>query len=189
MTDTPGDPAATADPVTILDFWWRAGPAKWFAKDDAFDAAIRENFGAAVEAALAGAWDGWAEHPDTALALLILLDQFPRNIYRNDPRAFSGDERARRIATTAVDRGYDRVFPMEARRFFYLPFEHSEDMADQERSIDLFMQTNDEQGLFYAYKHIDAIRRFGRFPHRNAVLGRESTDAEKAFLAMGGFTG
>lgn len=177
------------DPITVLDFWWRAGPAKWFAKNDDFDAAIRDQFGKAVEEALAGAYDAWTKSPHGSLALLVLLDQFPRNIYRNDPRAFASDAKAREVADAALRQGFDKAFPMDCRRFFYLPFEHSEDMADQQRSIDLFMQTDDERGLLYAYKHIDAIRRFGRFPHRNAVLGRQSTAEEVAFLQMGGFSG
>ncbi|QGZ35319.1 DUF924 family protein [Stappia indica] len=174
--------------IDILDFWWTAGPARWFARDDGFDAKIRENFAPLVEQARDGALDGWAETPHGALALLLLLDQFPRNLFRGDALAFASDARARRIAGTVLAQGFDRAFPKAARPFFYLPFEHSEDMADQERSVDLFRRLGDEQSYLYALIHLDVIRRFGRFPHRNAALGRESTPAEAAFLEDGGFS-
>ncbi|PLX38385.1 MAG: DUF924 domain-containing protein [Hyphomicrobiales bacterium] len=181
--------ASNADPFAVLDFWWRAGPAKWFAKDEAFDAAIRDQFGDAVEAALVGELDHWAKRPHGSMALLILIDQFPRNLFRDSAKAFAGDEKARDVADQALAKGFDKVFPVNVRRFFFLPFEHSEDIADQERAVDLFMASGDDEGLFWAYKHLDAIRRFGRFPHRNAVLGRESSAAEQAFLDKGGFSG
>ncbi|WP_067338301.1 DUF924 family protein [Stappia indica] len=176
------------DAIDILDFWWTAGPAKWFARDDAFDAEIREKFAPLVEQAREGALDGWAQSSHGALALLLLLDQFPRNLFRGDALAFASDERARRIARAAVDAGFDRAFPREARPFFYLPFEHSEDMSDQERSVDLFRRHGDEQTYLYALIHLDVIRRFGRFPHRNPVLGRETTAAEATYLDDGGFS-
>lgn len=179
---------AGASPFDVLDFWWRAGPSKWFAKDNAFDREIRERFGGAVEAAMAGKLDSWADGPHSALALLILLDQFPRNIHRGSPLAFCGDEKARTVAAQAVEAGFDRAFPKDARTFFYLPFEHAEDMAAQERSVDLFRQNGTEKEYLYALIHMDVIRRFGRFPHRNAVLGRETTAAEATFLAEGGFS-
>uniref|UniRef100_UPI003BACFEA6 DUF924 family protein n=1 Tax=Stappia sp. TaxID=1870903 RepID=UPI003BACFEA6 len=171
----------------ILDFWWTAGPAKWFAKDDAFDAEIRGRFLQRVEQAATGELDAWAATPHGALALLILLDQFPRNLYRGDKRAFAADGRAREIAARALDNGFDRAFPVNARTFFYLPFEHSEDIADQERSVDLFRRLGDQQTYFYALLHLDVIRRFGRFPHRNEALGRATTAAEAAYLSDGGF--
>ncbi|MFD1697654.1 DUF924 family protein [Roseibium aestuarii] len=172
----------------VLDFWWQAGPAKWFARDDAFDAEIRERFLALMEAAARGDLAEWEGTADGALALLILLDQFPRNVYRQDARAFATDPEALRIARQSVDRGFDRSFPKEARSFFYLPFEHAEDMAAQERSVDLFRRLGQETTYLYALIHMDVIRRFGRFPHRNAVLGRQTTEAEAAFLADGGFS-
>ncbi len=175
-------------PFDVLDFWWLAGPSKWFAKNDAFDSDIRERFGDAVEAALAGKYDDWADGAHGALALLILLDQFPRNIFRGSAQAFSGDPKARMIADRAVGAGFDRAFPKDARTFFYLPFEHAEDMAAQERSVDLFRTNGTEKEYLYALIHMDVIRRFGRFPHRNAVLGRETTAEEAAFLAEGGFS-
>jgi uncharacterized protein (DUF924 family) len=181
---TSGKPDAT----DILDFWWMAGPPRWFARSDAFDEEIRDRFGALVAAAREGELDDWAEAPHGALALLLLLDQFPRNIYRGDPLAFASDARARTIAGKAVEAGFDRVFPKQARPFFYLPFEHAEEMAAQERSVDLFRRHGEQEAYLYALIHLDVIRRFGRFPHRNAVLGRVSSDAEKAFLADGGFS-
>ncbi|MBD8892114.1 DUF924 family protein [Roseibium litorale] len=182
MTDTP------VSPIDILDFWWQAGPEKWFARSDAFDAEIRERFLASVEAAKAGELDDWEASPHGALALLILLDQFTRNLFRDDKRAFESDPKALGIATRAVDAGYDRAFPPSVRVFFYLPFEHAEDMAAQERSVDLCRALNNEQFYLYALIHLDVIRRFGRFPHRNKVLGRETTAEEQAFLENGGFS-
>lgn len=176
-------------PVDILDFWWRAGPSKWFARNDGFDKDIRTRFSDAVEAGLNGDLDDWAGAPHSALALIILLDQFPRNIFRGSPRAFAGDAKALEVATRAVDEGFDLAFPKEARTFFYLPFEHAEDMAAQERSVDLFRRNGRENEQLYALIHMDVIRRFGRFPHRNEVLGRETTEAEAAYLADGGFSG
>ncbi|SHM97429.1 DUF924 family protein [Roseibium suaedae] len=179
---------AAFSPLEILDFWWQAGPAKWFAKDEAFDAEIRSRFLPAVEAAKAGKLDAWETTPHGALALLILLDQFTRNLFRNDPRAFEADPRALAIADRAVTAGFDKAFPPSVRVFFYLPFEHAEDMASQERSVDLCRALNNEQFYLYALIHLDVIRRFGRFPHRNKVLGRTSTAGELAFLEDGGFS-
>ncbi len=173
----------------ILDFWWSAGLKKWFGSDEAFDAEIRERFGAAIDAALAGEFDDWAETPHGALALLLLLDQFTRNARRGSAEAFAGDAKALAVAARAVDAGFDRAYPKPMRMFFYLPFEHSEDLADQERSVDLFRRLGDPEGYLYALIHLDAIRRFGRFPHRNVLLGRETTAAEQAYLDDGGFKG
>lgn len=176
------------DAFDILDFWWMAGPQAWFVRNEAFDAEIRARFAGLVEEAREGALDAWADSPHGALALLLLLDQFPRNLYRGDALAFASDDRARRIAEGALASGFDRAFPKAARPFFYLPFEHSEEMSDQERSVDLFRRHGDEQAYLYALIHLDVIRRFGRFPHRNAALGRETTSAEAAYLADGGFS-
>ena len=175
-------------PLDILDFWWQAGPEKWFAGGEAFDTECRDRFLGAVEAARDGALDGWAETAAGALALILLLDQMPRNIYRGTPDAFASDAKAVEIADLAVTRGHDRAFPKDVRVFFYLPFEHAEDIALQERCVDLTRKLGKEQLSLYAYIHLDVIRRFGRFPHRNDVLGRASTEAEKAFLADGGFS-
>ncbi len=181
----------TDQPITsldVLDFWWNAGPAKWFAKDDKFDKLCRDRFLAAIEDAAEGKLDGWADTADGALALLILLDQFPRNVFRGSPKAFRADPKAVEVAEKALDRGFDRAFPKEARGFFYLPFEHAEDMAHQEKSVDLCRVLGDTELYHYALIHLDVIRRFGRFPHRNAVLGRQSTPEEVAYLESGGFS-
>lgn len=178
----------TISPLDVLDFWWQAGAAKWFARDDKFDRRCRETFTAAIEAAAAGELDHWSDSADGALALILLLDQMPRNIYRGTPEAFKADGKAVEIAQKALDKGFDRAFPKDARGFFYLPFEHSEDMAHQERSVDLCRILGDKELYHYALIHLDVIRRFGRFPHRNAVLGRCSTPEELAYLESGGFS-
>jgi uncharacterized protein (DUF924 family) len=176
------------DPIAVLEFWWQAGPDKWFAGGDAFDDACR-GFRHLTDAAAEGQLDAWAEAPHSALALVIVTDQFPRNIYRGTERAFKTDAKALSVATAAVDRGFDRAFPTMARKFFYLPFMHSEDLAAQERGLDLYRTLGDQDGYFYMLIHFDVVRRFGRFPHRNAVLGRQTTPEEAAYLASGGFSG
>ncbi|HEY2135503.1 MAG TPA: DUF924 family protein [Xanthobacteraceae bacterium] len=175
-------------PETVLSFWRAAGHDKWFKKDDAFDAEIRARFLATYEAAADGrlAWD---ENPQGALALVIVLDQFPRNMFRNDARAFAADPAARAVASRAIRRGFDQRVGVEDRSFFYLPFEHSEDPADQERCVALNRATGDADATKWAELHAHVIRRFGRFPHRNAALGRATTAAEQAFLDGGGFAG
>jgi len=174
-------------PLDVLDFWWHAGVEKWFAGGDAFDRRCREEFLPAIEAAAAGDFDHWTETADGSLALLLLLDQMPRNVYRGSAQAFKADGKAVKIAEEAVDRGFDRAFPKDVRGFFYLPFEHSENMAHQERCVDLCRVLGDKELYHYALIHLDVIRRFGRFPHRNAVLGRETTAEEAAYLESGGF--
>ena len=175
-------------PETVLAFWRAAGPDKWFKKDDAFDADIRTRFLATYEAAAAGrlAWD---ETAHGALALLIVLDQFPRNMFRGSARAFAADPLARTIASRAIERGFDEVAAPSERSFFYLPFEHSEALADQERCIALNRARGDADAIKWAEQHADIIRRFGRFPHRNKALGRATTPEEQAFLDGGGFAG
>jgi uncharacterized protein (DUF924 family) len=180
--------AAIAQPIEILDFWWRAGPAKWFARDDEFDQEIRGRFLPAIEVAQRGDLGDWAEQPHGALALILLLDQFTRNVFRESSRAFEADHLALAVAQKAVELSFDKAFPPNERVFFYLPFEHAEDMAAQEMSVDLCRGTGDQQYYLYALVHMDVIRRFGRFPHRNAVLGRETTAEEQAFLDGGGFS-
>jgi len=174
--------------VDLLDFWWQAGAEKWFAQDDDFDDLCKERFGAATAAALNGELDAWSVSPTGALALILLLDQFPRNIYRGTPKAFAGDAKGLEIAGAAIEQGFDRAFPPSVRVFFYLPFEHAEDMAAQEKAVDLCRALGDMQFYHYALIHMDVIRRFGRFPHRNTVLGRVSTAAEEAYLADNGFS-
>ena len=169
----------------VISFWREAGPKKWFLKDDAFDAAIRAKFAALHARAAVGDLDHWAETADGALALLLLLDQFSRNLYRGSPQAFAQDERARTIARRAVAAGLDREVDPAFRTFFYLPFEHSEAIADQEVCVRLSHGLADPEALRWARVHERIIRRFGRFPHRNHDLGRESTPEEVEFLKGG----
>ena len=175
-------------PADIIGFWRAAGPKKWFEKDTAFDEEIRRRFLPVHEAAAAGKLAAWEESAEGTLALLILLDQFPRNMFRGSARAFATDAQARAITAGALLKGFDGVIP-DMRSFFYLPFEHSEDLADQERGVALYKAAGDADGLKWAELHADIIRRFGRFPHRNAILGRATTPEEQAFLDSGGFAG
>ena len=177
-----------ASPNEVVKFWRDAGPERWFRKDVAFDAQFRERFAAEHEAAARGDLAGWQDSAEGALALLILLDQYPRNSFRNTARMFATDAQAVAIADTAITRGFDRVVGDDMRRFFYLPFMHSEQLADQERSVALY-RALDGDGLRYAEIHRDAIARFGRFPHRNPVLGRAMTAEERKYLDEGGFAG
>jgi len=173
----------------IVTFWREAGRDRWFNKNADFDAEIRQRFLTAHEAAAAGQLTAWETTAEGALALLILLDQFPRNMFRDSSRAFATDPLARTIAAGALVRGFDSHVPADMRTFFYLPFEHSEDLADQERCIALYKAAGDADNLKWAELHADIIRRFGRFPHRNVLLGRASTPEEQAFLESGGFAG
>jgi uncharacterized protein (DUF924 family) len=185
-------------PADVLGFWFADGPdtfrEAWFKRDDAFDAAIRDRFAVAAIAAREGALDDWATQPDSALALLVLLDQFPRNLHRGSAEAFASDAHARAIARDVVlTHRFDLGLSHTERVFCYLPFEHSEAMADQDLSVALFEGLRDDARMAkpdgtidYAWRHRVVIQRFGRFPHRNAALGRESTAAEQAWLAAGG---
>jgi len=184
-------------PGEILEFWFseRVRPL-WFKKDPAFDDEIRAQFGASVAAAGSGGLDYWNRAANSSLALVLLLDQFPRNIYRGTPRAFASDARARATAHTAVERKFDRQTPLDRRHFFYLPFEHSEDAEDQRRSVALFRawaEAHDGaaramaiEQMTYVDRHQEIVDRFGRFPHRNEILGRESTPEEIEFLKQAG---
>lgn len=173
----------------IVAFWREAGRKAWFAKDDAFDAELEVRFEAAHMAASRGDYADWLETADGALALVLLLDQFPRNLFRGSPHAFATDGLALAAARTALSKGFDAATEMPLRVFFYMPFEHSEAAADQARSVALMSAAGDEEYTHYARLHADIIARFGRFPHRNAALGRESTPEEVAFLKEGGFKG
>jgi uncharacterized protein (DUF924 family) len=175
-------------PTDVLAFWREAGPDKWYAKDDAFDAEIREKFLATYEAAAAGKLAEWEATPEGALALVIVLDQFPRNMFRGEKRCFASDPLARAAANRALKRGDELDVAEGERGFFFLPFMHSEDIADQNRCVALYREAGDEN-LKYALEHQDIVRRFGRFPHRNAALGRATTPEEQAFLDAGGFKG
>ena len=190
---------ASAPAAEVLAFWFGRPDepvfgqprAEWFRKDEAFDAEIRARFLTSVEAALAGALTEWAASPTGLLALLILLDQFPRNLFRGEAKAFSGDEQALQLARLAVERGWDENLAAVERVFVYLPFEHSEALADQERSLALFAalaagSPGNGGFLDYAQRHHEVIARFGRFPHRNSALGRPSTPEEAAYLAQPG---
>jgi uncharacterized protein (DUF924 family) len=178
-----------ASAADIVGFWREAGPDRWFAKDAAFDDEIRRRFLPTYEAAAAGKLAAWEQTAQGALALLILLDQFPRNMFRGDPRAFATDPLAMAITAHAIMRGFDAQVPAELRAFFYVVFEHSENLTDQEHGIALYKAAGDADGLKWAELHADIIRRFGRFPHRNAALGRVTTPEEQAFLDGGGFKG
>src|ERR1041384_5682015 len=175
-------------PAAIIAFWREAGPDRWFKKDSAFDNEIKRRFLATHEAVAAGKLTGWESSAEGALALLILLDQFPRNMFRGETRAFPTDPLARAVASRAILNGFDGAFP-DMRGFFYLPFEPSENLADQERGLALYKAVGDEDGTKWAMLHHDIISRFGRFPHRNAILGRVTTPEEQQFLDGGGFSG
>lgn len=177
------------DAAEVVAFWRDAGPARWFARDDAFDAEFRRRFEAAHFAAARRELDGWAGTPEGALALLILLDQFPRNVWRGTGHAFATDPLARRFAREALAQGHDQALAPALRKFLYLPFQHSEDPADQDRALALFQALERAPDDRWAEHHHGVIARFGRFPHRNAALGRDSTPEEQAFLAGGGFSG
>ncbi|MSP88025.1 MAG: DUF924 domain-containing protein [Alphaproteobacteria bacterium] len=173
-----------ADFRGIFDFWFsdQARP-RWFVKEAAFDEAIRLRFESTLRAAAAGDLRDWQETAEGALALVILLDQFPRNIYRGTARAFATDGQALGVADLAIQRGFDLMVPADRRIFFYLPFEHSENLADQDRAIDLIRERiGDARTIEFALKHKVIIARFGRFPHRNAALGRPTTPDEADFL-------
>jgi len=167
----------------VLDFWFAPGRERqWFAGDKAFDAAVAETLEPWHRQAVAGDLEDWREASRGALALVLLLDQVPRQLYRGQAQAFACDARARAVADGAVARGYDRLLTLPERLFLYLPFEHSEDLADQERALALIETLGDAEWTRYAALHRDIIARFGRFPHRNAALGRETTEEEAAFL-------
>jgi len=170
----------------VIDFWRGAGYDKWFNGGAAFDAACRERFLDAHFAAARREHEDWMDSADGALALLILLDQIPRNVFRGSAHAFATDPLALHYARRAVEAGLDAQADPELRAFFYLPFEHSEDVADQRRSVALFEALGNADYLEYARAHLDVIERFGRFPHRNRMLGRASTPEEQAWLDAGG---
>lgn len=177
----------------VLQAWREAGPAQWFGKNETFDRRLARDFEAAHHAAARGELDDWAQDAEGALALLILLDQIPRNIYRQSGHAFATDGKARAIASTAIAAGHDLATEAILRPFFYLPYEHSEDMDDQDEAVRLCAALKAAEGdagtLHWAEVHRDIIVRFGRFPHRNAALGRRTTPSEQAFLDEGGFAG
>lgn len=174
--------------LSFLDFWWRAGFERWFTMDETFDVKCSEH-AALYREATAGGLDDWLGTAAGALALVILLDQIPRNIHRGRREAFATDEQARAVAEIALERGFDKAYMMPGRMFFYMPFQHAEDAELQKRSVDLFREAGDKEAFHFALIHSEIIHRFGRFPHRNAILGRTSTEAETRYLEAGGFTG
>ena len=178
-----------ASAEAVLAFWREAGPDKWFTRDDAFDADIREKFLATYEAAAAGKLGDWEGTAEGALALAIVLDQFPRNMFRGHARSFETDPLARAAAERAIGRGFDSRVTHAEQQFFYLPLMHSEDPRDQDRCLQLARGYGDDEFSKYAEHHAGIVRRFGRFPHRNAILQRATTPQEQAFLAGGGFAG
>ena len=177
-----------ADAASVLRFWFEeCRPRHWFAKDVAFDALVRERFGALTRLALVGWLDGWGEESPSALALVLLLDQFTRHIWRGEARAFAGDAQAIQLSLVAEVRGWLDQEPEQARRQFWLmPRMHAEDLAVQHASLPLFDRYTDPRTHAMARRHRDVIARFGRFPHRNAALGRTSTPAEREFLQTPG---
>ena len=193
-TKPPPSPPLDALAGEILAFWFGASPHvvrdAWFRKDDAFDREIRERFGAALAAGIAGAFGQWCTTAHGSLARIVLLDQFTRNAFRGTPEQFAGDPGALATANDALDRGFHKSLDPHERSFLYMPFEHSERLDMQDRAVELFTALAAETGvdapLPWAHKHRDVIRQFGRFPHRNAVLGRESTQEELAFLEQPG---
>jgi uncharacterized protein (DUF924 family) len=176
-------------PAEILDFWREAGPTRWYSKDAAFDALIRTRFAALWERTVSGGLSSWEASDEGALALVIVLDQFPRNMFRDEPRTYCSDALALAVANRAIGRGADARIEPELLEFLYLPLMHSERLADQLRCVELFRNAGRPESLKYAEDHADIIRHFGRFPHRNRILGRVTTPQEQAFLDGGGFSG
>ena len=172
----------------VVEFWRDAGPQLWFAKDPAFDARFRERFRVEYAAASRGVLAAWAATAEGALALLLLLDQYPRNAFRGTPRMYATDGLARRVADAAIAAGHDQAIAPDLRLFVYLPFAHSERLVDQDRSVAL-NRPYGAPNLPHAERHRDIIRRFGRFPHRNPILGRTMTREEQQYLDAGGYAG
>lgn len=176
-----------AEAEAVLDFWFvESGPEDWFTKNEDFDSEIRERFGSVYRRAYDGELGEWILSPEGCLALMIVLDQFPRNIFRDDPRAFGTDAHARILLQYALDKGFDQGMEPHQKQFLYMPLQHSEDRRDQELSIELNAALGNDNVLRFAQAHKEIIDRFGRFPHRNAVLGRGSTPEEAEFLAQPG---
>jgi uncharacterized protein (DUF924 family) len=186
--DSYRDASTPAEAREVVAFWEGAGPALWFAKNDEFDRRFRERFLPLHEAAARGDLDGWNATHAGALALMILLDQFPRNAFRGTPRMYATDAAARELADAAIAAGHDRFVAREMQKFFYLPFGHSEAIADQDRAVELCERLGGRD-FEQAQHHREIVQRFGRFPHRNAILGRTMTQEEEKYLANGGYTG
>jgi uncharacterized protein (DUF924 family) len=181
-------PSPPAEARSVVQFWRDAGPKMWFAKDAEFDRRFRERFHGDHESAARGELAGWLATAEGALALVLLLDQYPRNAFRDTPRMYATDALARQVADAAIAAGHDRAVPTDLAVFLYLPFGHSESPADQERCVDLAARLG-EPHHGRARHHCDIVRRFGRFPHRNAILGRVTTAEEQRYLDEGGYRG
>jgi uncharacterized protein (DUF924 family) len=183
-----GHGAGLENAEAVLDFWLGAGPEAWYRQDDAFDAEITARFASLWEQGAAGALDApWATTPRGALALIVLLDQVPRNMFRGEARAFHSDARALSVACQSLDRGWDMRVDGPERQFFYMPFMHSERLADQDHCVGLFAERMPGDNLLHARAHREIIRQYGRFPYRNAALGRKTTEREQSFLDAGGY--
>jgi uncharacterized protein (DUF924 family) len=181
-------PPSAARAADVVAFWREAGPSLWFAKDPEFDRRFRERFAREYAAAAREELGAWLSTPEGALGLVLLLDQYPRNAFRGTPRMYATDALARRSADAAIRAGHDRAIDAQLRVFMYLPFGHSEDLRDQERSVEL-VRSLGQPSLSHAEGHRDIVRRFGRFPHRNTMLGRSMRPEEQKFLDEGGFSG
>lgn len=173
----------------ILNFWKSAGGAKWFSKDDKFDAAINENFGDLMQQAINGELDHWSNEPNNCLALIIMLDQFSRNLYRDSAAAFAQDEKALGFAKISVANKYLDQVDADLKSFFIMPYMHSENLEDQEACLALMIKNGLDGNVPSAQQHLDIIKTFGRFPHRNIVLNRQMSESEQEFLKKGGFKG
>lgn len=176
-------------PHDVTSFWFQSGEQRWFTKDAVFDGQLKVRFGKAWEDARLGAFDQWGETPEGALGLVLLLDQVPRNIHRGSPLAFATDARALRLAKRSVGRGFLGKLTAPQAMWLLMPFEHAENIDDQWRCVSLFQTLGLNDMVHWAKVHLDIIAKFGRFPHRNPVLGRRSTPEELAFLKAGGFAG
>ena len=176
-------------PDEVIDYWYGGGEDRWFVKDATFDGALSVRFRGALADARSGAFDAWGETPAGALGLVIMLDQFPRNIHRGTPLAFAADAKALAFAKQWVGRGFHQALPAPFARWFVMPFEHAEDLDAQMRGVALFATMGFTDLAWWAQIHLDIIAKFGRFPHRNPILGRRSSPEELAFLAAGGFAG
>lgn len=174
--------------LDLLETWWAIGEAGWYNQSDETDAMLKNRFESLVQEARAGKLDDWKNAPHTALALMLLLDQLPRNIYRGTPEAFSSDGQAMKLADHARAKRFDLAYHGVARNFFYMPYMHCEDIEAQNTCCDIFRAVGNQDGYYYALVHMDAIRRFGRFPHRNTILGRTTTPQEQAYMDSGGFS-
>ncbi|MEL7256035.1 MAG: DUF924 family protein [Pseudomonadota bacterium] len=177
-------------PQEVLEFWLdEVGPAGWYKQSDALDATIRDRFGPALQSASEGTYGLWLTYPTGVLAYIILMDQFPRNMFRGEARSFATDTHGLAAAKMAIHHGWDKRIDTPARQFFYLPLMHSENLCDQERCIRLMLDRmpDVEDNLLHARAHREVIRQFGRFPYRNEALSRCSTGPEKHYLDQGGY--